>query len=82
MTRLARADKIIDVEKQIKIALVRLDVVNHGRLRMAAPTLQKALATLTSEAVAQQHMLTQHAPLLRLIQLAVLLCLWRAPFVH
>jgi hypothetical protein len=74
--------KVANVKEQVWIALVRFDVVNHGRLRVAAATLQKALATLTGKAVAQQHMLTQHAPLLCLIQLAVLLGLWRAPLVH
>lgn len=67
MTRLARADKIIDVKEQVWVALVGFDVVDDCGLRMAASAFQEALASLACELVAQKNLLTQDAPMLGLV---------------
>ena len=76
--------QIVDVIKQIKIALVWLQVVNNSSLGVFPAALQESTASLVLAfvRVTQQCPLTQNFPLLSVVQLPVLSSLWCAPFIH
>lgn len=66
MTRFAHGCKIVQIKEQIQIAFMRLDVVNHGRVRFvnATPQDHAAAFVLAAEGIAEQCLLPQDAPLL------------------
>ena len=67
--RPANALQIVQIKEQVRVAFVRFDVVNHGRVRMlnAAPQDNAASLMLAAESIAEQCLFPQDAPLLGLV---------------